>query len=263
MIPAYDNGLAKVFLGNDLDVLEHIPDGSIDLAIYSPPYNLGTSSGGGFADSGGRTGKWGGGRLAKGYANNSDDIPLAEYEAWQKEVLLAVWGKLSLHGAIFLNHKNRVQNGLLWEPLHALNPGLPLRQTIIWTRPGGVNFSPTHFCPTHEVIGLFAKPAYRFKNKGVSGLGDVWHMLPEPSEHSAPFPLGLPARAIEASAGVTTILDPYCGSGTTLRAASDAGLHSIGIDNDPACIEMTARKLAQLSLFEVAPGPQIEDTLPL
>jgi site-specific DNA-methyltransferase (adenine-specific) len=62
---------------------------------------------------------------------------------------------------------------------------------------------------------------------------------------SSPFPLELPTRAILVSAEVNKVLDPYCGSGTTLQAASNAGIRSIGIDNDPWAIELTRKRLGQ------------------
>lgn len=253
MDPAYKDELATVYLAADVDGLKEIPDGTVSLVITSPPYNLGVSSGSGFADPGQATGKWSGGKLATGYGVHDDAMPMEEYVAWQKNVLRTLWDKLTDDGAIFYNHKPRVQNRELWMPLE-LNPGLPLRQIIIWKRPGGINFSPTHFCPTHEWIMLFAKKGYELRDRSVSGLfGDVWDMTPDHgSSHPAPFPLDLPARAIMSSANVETVLDPYCGSGTTLRAATDAGVKSIGIDNDPACVELTRERLAQMNLFGVS-----------
>lgn len=249
MEPYYYDGQTKLLHCEDVVGLNTIEDGSIDLVFTSAPYNLGGTEESGFAtpDSGNKTGKWSGGKLASGYGNHDDNMPHDEYVAWQNSVLSLLWAKLSDHGAIFYNHKPRVKDKILWLPLE-LNPGLPLRQIIIWARPGGVNFSPTHYCPTHEWIMVFAKPGFQLRDRGASGLGDVWNVTPEPSEHPAPFPLGLPARALETCAGINTVLDPYCGSGTTMRAAADIGLQSIGIDNDSWCLDLTIKRLSQQSL---------------
>ena len=56
-------------------------------------------------------------------------------------------------------------------------------------------------------------------------------MAPEKNEHPAPFPLALPAKAIEATTS-KIVCDPFAGSGTTGRAALIAGRKFIGIEKD-------------------------------
>lgn len=46
----------------------------------------------------------------------------------------------------------------------------------------------------------------------------------------------------------TTILDPFCGSGTTLIAASSLGVTSIGIDRDAHYLDLARERLAAASL---------------
>jgi DNA modification methylase len=171
-----------------------------------------------------------------------------QYTEWQRGILRECWRTLTDTGAIFYNHKPRVQNLALQTPLE-FNPGLPVRQIIIWARAGGINFAPTHYCPTHEWIVVFAKPGFRLKSKGASGVGDVWYVPQESGNpHPAPFPLTLPARAIETT-GAKSILDPFNGSGTTLRAAKDAGCRAVGIEREQRWCDYTVKLLAQGVLF--------------
>jgi site-specific DNA-methyltransferase (adenine-specific) len=209
----------------------------VALVVTSPPYNLGDMSGG-LAN------------LAGGYGAYADQLPHDDYVRWQQEILRQSWRLIADDGAIFYNHKPRIRDGILWTPIE-LNPDLPLRQIIIWARTIGVNWSETFFMPMHEWVMLFAKPRFRF-SKSVSHHGDVWRMPPEPNRsHPAPFPLGLPARAIQTAAdGV--ILDPFMGSGTTLRAAKDQGRKSIGIEIDERYCELAAVRLSQESLWGAA-----------
>jgi site-specific DNA-methyltransferase (adenine-specific) len=252
--PMYAEDGIAIYRGDCLDVLPHLP--AADLIFTSPPYNLGRTTGGGFGhykdgqDKGGRAGKWGGSAATGGivYTDHEDSMDPADYESWQRDVLRACWAQLSDRGAIFYNHKPRVQAAELWTPL-ALNPGLPVRQIIVWARAGGVNFAPTHYCPTHEWILVLARPDFRLKSRAASGLGDVW-TVPQDGDnpHPAPFPIGLPGRAIESTAP-RLVIDPFMGSGTTLRAAKDAGIPAIGIDKSERYCEMAIDRLAQGSLF--------------
>jgi site-specific DNA-methyltransferase (adenine-specific) len=255
MTPFYDQDGITIHNGKWEDVLPSLP--KYDLVFTSPPYNLGVSSGGGFGhynmvNAGlrerGGGGKWNGGALADGYDGHADRMPLDEYEAWQKSFLSSAWDHLNDAGAIYYNHKPRVQSGTLWTPLR-LNPGLPLRQIIIWARAGGVNFAPTHYVPTHEWILVLASDQFRLKSKAASGAGDVWYVPQEANKlHPAPFPVTLPARAIETT-GASSVLDPHCGIGSTLVAAKMAGVKAVGIERSKRYCEIAASRLSQGALF--------------
>ena len=253
MKPYYEQSGVTIYHGDCRDVLPSLTAGSFDLVFTSPPYNLGAGTGERFghfrADAplgqrGGRTGKWDMGALADGYGDYDDAMPPAEYEAWQRQTLTACWSLLSDTGAIFYNHKPRVQGGELWTPL-ALNPGLPLRQIVIWARAGGINFSPSFFCPTHEWILVFAKPAFRLRTKAASGVGDVWTISQESNpDHPAPFPELLPRHALETTP-TRSVLDPFMGIGTTLFAAKRLQRQATGIERNERYCEIAAKRLAQ------------------
>jgi site-specific DNA-methyltransferase (adenine-specific) len=262
MKPYYEHAGISIFHADCHDVMAQLAPESFDLIVTSPPYNLGVTTGGGFptghyspdapmAKRGGQ-GKWPGAALASGYDEHDDAMPPADYEAWQRDVLLQCWRLLTDKGAIYYNHKPRVQGGELWTPLR-LNPGLPLRQIVIWKRAGGINFSPAFYVPTHEWVLVLAKPGWRLKSKGASGAGDVWEIPQESgTPHPAPFPERLPLTAIETT-GARTILDPFSGSGTTLVAAKRLGRRAVGIDKSERYCEIAAKRLAQEALpLEVA-----------
>lgn len=63
-------------------------------------------------------------------------------------------------------------------------------------------------------------------------------------EHPAPFPLELAYRLIRMfSFFGDTIIDPFCGMGTTMAAAMKAGRNSIGVDIDPEYCKMAEKRL--------------------
>jgi DNA modification methylase len=63
-------------------------------------------------------------------------------------------------------------------------------------------------------------------------------------QHPAPFPLELATRLVRMfSFTGDTVLDPFCGSGTTMIAALRIGRNSIGVEIDPEYCRMAARYL--------------------
>jgi len=65
--------------------------------------------------------------------------------------------------------------------------------------------------------------------------------------HPAQMPEGLPKRAIQFSCPEQgTVLDPFMGSGTTLRAAKDLNRKAIGIEIEERYCEIAAKRMSQL-----------------
>lgn len=160
-----------------------------------------------------------------------------------------------------------------------LKIGFVLRETIIWHK--GASYSPPHgswpypkgllTANTYEPILVFQKPlqfSQRRKDpsdypehiRKSSELGSVEHgWLMDPvwkisaerdRDHPFPFPLDIPSRLIKLySYSGDTILDPFLGSGTTLRAAKSLGRHGVGVEISSPFIELAKRRLGQETLF--------------
>jgi len=73
----------------------------------------------------------------------------------------------------------------------------------------------------------------------------IWNITgASTKQHPAPFPLELAMRLVRMfSFTEDTVLDPFCGTGTTMVAALRTGRNSIGVDIDPEYCRMTARYL--------------------
>jgi len=233
------NFINQIICGDVVDVMKKIPDGTVDLIVTSPPYNLKNSTGNGMKD--GRGGKWANAALQNGYSHHDDCMPHDKYVKWQRDCLNEMFRIIPDNGAIFYNHKWRVQGGLLQDRQDIVS-GFPVRQIIIWRRKGGFNFNAGYFLPTYEVIYLIAKPEFKLVSKA-NGHGDVWEFTQEMrNEHPAAFPVNLIDRIV-SSTEAETVLDPFMGSGTTAISALNFNRNYIGIDLSPEYCEMAKKRI--------------------
>jgi site-specific DNA-methyltransferase (adenine-specific) len=115
--------------------------------------------------------------------------------------------------------------------------------------------------PTHSDSEKVSGRAKELREKGFYFLryhpkgskpNDVWRILPEDSQgrslHFAPFPIELariPILATCPPGGI--VLDPFCGTGTTLCAALSLGRQSVGIDISRAYLQLAQRRCAAFS----------------
>jgi site-specific DNA-methyltransferase (adenine-specific) len=105
----------------------------------------------------------------------------------------------------------------------------------------GTNGGPWRY--RHESIYVTAG-FVRTDNAAVSII-EAW---PDQSDHIHAKPQALMLRLI-AAAPPGVIADPFAGSGSTLVAAKTLGRRAIGIELEERYCEITARRLAQDTLF--------------
>ena len=232
MTPYYEDDAVTIYHARCEDVLPTLTD--VELVVTSPPYNLrgdGNKPSGTYFTN-----------LGDGYADHDDAMPHADYVAWQHSVLRLLWATLTDDGAIFYNHKPRVGGPSVRLPLELVPAEIPIRQVIVWDRGSGFNRTGCYFVPCQEWVLMIAKPAFRITTRDRF---DVWRIPPETdTEHPAPFPLKF-ARYAVSSTAAELVLDPFMGSGTTLRAAKDCGRRAIGIELSERYCEIAAKRMAQ------------------
>ncbi len=150
--------------------------------------------------------------------------------------------------------------GLPWRLAFALQAdGWWLRSEVIWHKPNAhpesVRDRPTK---AHETLFLLSKSQdYLYDTTAVRGLNGrrlrtVWDIPTRPrrragpeDDHPAPMPLSLAARCVAlTSRPGDVVLDPYAGSGTTLLAADRMERSWIGIELNPAYVDLIERRLA-------------------
>lgn len=78
-------------------------------------------------------------------------------------------------------------------------------------------------------------------------------VAPHPSLKPQSFLRQVVRAALPLGEGV--VLDPFAGSGSTLAAAVAVGYAAIGVERDPAYVELAARSIPRLAALVVAPAP--------
>ena len=230
--------------GDVLDKLKDLSDDIVAMSVTSPPYNKNENKKG-----------W----LVKNvkYAHSSDKMDEMDYQQWQVAVLDEVYRVTKPGGSFFYNHKVRWEKGVLIHPMQWIAKSKwIIRQEIIWDRMIAANLRGWRFWQVEERIYWLIKPM----DDDVIGdelesrhakLTSIWRIAPErSSEHPAPFPIALPARAIYSVLNNTKyqiVLDPFCGTGTTLIAAKALGHQFIGIDISPTYLEIAHKRLSDPS----------------
>jgi len=238
--------LNRIIQGDALTVLKNLPDNIVDVGVTSPPYNKGENKKG-----------W----LVKNvkYAGATDRLPEEKYQENQIAVLNEIFRITKPGGSFFYNHKLRWEKGIMLHPMDWLRKTKwIIRQEIIWDRMIAANIRGWRFWQIEERIYWLYKP----KGKHLIGeelkpkhalLTSIWRFPPEKENpHPAPFPIELPTRVIysimDERHGI--VIDPYCGSGTTLVAAKILKHDFIGIEISAEYINFAEERLRNLKQEE-------------
>lgn len=111
--------------------------------------------------------------------------------------------------------------------------GLPAHQRfLVWDKVQPEDFS-SAMC--EQAWTTIKGPAKLFRR----------HVVSYDKEHPTQKPLELMHWCLGFAPNASTILDPFMGSGTTLRAAKDLGRKCIGIEIEEKYCEIAAKRLAQ------------------
>ncbi len=211
--PYYDDGRGIVIYHGDCrEVLPTLAAGSVDLVLTDPPYGMDWNT-----DARRFTGGKGSHHANRPRIHGDDDD--FDPAPWIDFPRVILWGS---------NH---------------YSSRLPTGTTLVWQKKPADKFG---------VILSDAEVAWEKGGHGVYLFRCVWDGCARESENSEHYhpsqkPVALMRWCINR-AGIESgalILDPYMGSGTTLRAAKDSGLKAIGIEIEERYCELAAKRLAQ------------------
>ncbi len=232
----------KIVTGDALIELENIASGSVELVVADPPYNLG-----------------------KDYGNNHDIQGFDEYLAFSHNWLRQAHRVLKPTGTLYVFMGFRFI-AYLYDILER-ELGMFFNSWIVWHYTQGMGKT-KGFSPRHDDILMFTKtPSFKFNLDSVrvpqkyyrernnmrgANPGDVWtfshvHYCNENrQEHPTQKPEGLIERILLASTDEgDLVLDPFAGSGTTLRVCQQLNRRAIGIELNPDYVGIIKNRLAQ------------------
>ncbi len=235
--PYYDRGGITIYHADAFDVLHELAD--IGAVITDPPY----SSGGAFRGdrSAQTTTKYvQSGTAAYRPEFAGDNRDQRSFLAW-----CSLWMTAARHaaitGAVFCTFSDWRQLPTLTDAVQA--GGWTWRGLATWWKPG-IRMQRGMFSSSAEYVVYATNGPANYDFDGAPQ--NVFRHKPvDEKSHIAEKPVEVMRWILKTVPPGVTILDPFMGSGTTLRAAKDLGHPCIGIDSDLRYVEIAARRLEQ------------------
>ena len=233
LTPYYQDDSVTIYHGDCQQLLDGLSP--VDITVTSPPYNIDQRKRNAHRSdiSSVHVAKW-----KTGY---SDSMEERAYQEWLRGII----GKcirLS-RGLVWMNHKVRYRDGEAIHPLRFMH--FPCYAEVIWDRGISMMLNCKRYAPSHEGLWAFGAPHYW--DDRLNTRMSVWRLPPQRSkDHPCPFPLELVSPLIVSSCPINgTCLDPFSGSGTTLRAAKNLNRKAIGIEKEERYCEIAAQRMRQ------------------
>lgn len=223
--PYYDRDGITIYHGNCLDVLQQITE-KVNLVLTDPPYNL----------------------RAEDIALEGRAPMLRDFgewdEEWHPDAHLREWERILITGgAVIAFTSDRLISEYRNGPLKP-------RGVVVWQKDNPAPHPrPAYVQATEFIVWLQKEGAAATWNSGGYTLNVERCASPSGKErtaHPTQKPLELIKRLVERHSNPgDLIIDPFMGSGTTLRAAKDLGRRAIGIELEEKWCEVAANRLSQ------------------
>lgn len=223
MEPYYQEDGITLYCGDCLELIPLFTAGYFGCLVTDPPYFLPATHY----------------QTRKQFSRNFSDLGILE--SFFKRFFSEVCSKISIDGSGYLFCDGQSYPLFYY---HAYSFSKSLRP-LIWDKQTSINgYGWRH---QHEIILWFecreAKPI-------PTGDGDILRCRAVPvdnREHGAEKPVEILSALIKKTNG-GVILDPFCGSGTTLLAAKQLGRKAVGIEISEKYCEIAVKRLAQMQL---------------
>lgn len=219
----------------------------IDLAVTSPPYNVGIA-----------------------YNSSDDKATYAEYLAFSKIWLSNLFAWTKDTGRLCMNiplDKNKGGHQSVGADLTGIakDVGWQYQTTIVWNEQNisrrtawgsWLSASAPYIIAPVELIVVMYKGTWKKNYKGKSDVSKeefiawtngLWTFNGESKtriQHPAPFPEMLPYRCIRLFSYLgDTVFDPFLGSGTTVLVAEMLGRKGVGVEIDETYVALAKKRI--------------------
>jgi len=249
----------RILIGDCVDEMNALPEGSVDMVFADPPYNLQLE-----------------GDLHRPNNSKVDGVDhdwdqfdsFAAYDRFTRDWLAAARRLLKPDGTLWVigSYHNIYRVGTVLQDL-----GFWMLNDVIWRKTNPMpNFRGRRFTNAHETLLWCARSKdskYRFNYESMKALNDDLQMRSDwlmplctgrerlkidgKKAHPTQKPEALLYRAVLASTDVgETVLDPFFGSGTTGAVAKKLGRHYLGIERDPDYAKLAKNRIAKVRRIE-------------
>lgn len=235
--PYYQDDAVTIYHGDCLDLIDQLAEAAqlVDAVVMDPPYASGTRK---------EMGKASSGAMLRG--QRFADRPI-ENDQMTTQGFVWLMRAVAMRARPILPDGGHILSFIDWRQWPNLVGALEtcnyrVQSMVVWDK-GSIGMG-NGFRRQHELICHASKGVPRVQSKSV---GDVIQApRVEPVDHPSPKPIPLMQRLIEVTVPEDGILlDPFMGSGTTLRAAKNLGRKAIGFESIESYCEVAAENLAQ------------------
>lgn len=235
---SYKNGI-DIYNDDSFNVMNGMPDNSIDLIVTDPPYDFISKSpiGGGFMTNENKK------HLVNidktfGMSFNPDKFLINAKRVMKRFNLYVFTNKNLLCKYIDFAESNDYS----WD-------------ILVWLKPNPVPIFNNHYLIDKEYIVYIRETGATFNTN--LGYNNYFTYYKHPigggskdTNHPTKKPIGLIKRFIMVSSNEgDLILDPFAGSGTTLIACNDLNRRCIGIEINSKYCDIAIKRLSQLTMF--------------
>lgn len=237
MRPYYEDDAVTLYHADSRELLPTLDDQSVDCVITDPPYGDKTHEST-------RTNNTANGR--RGNRVLSGNFGFDSVTPDELRILASEWGRVSRAWVVAnLDYKHAFDFETN-EPT-----GLRLLRIGMWVKTNpNPQISGDRPAQGWEAIAYMHRTDCRPRWNGGGRAGNFILPSSQGQGHPTSKPLPMVSQMVRwfTNPG-DTILDPFAGSGTTLRAAKDEGRKAIGVELDEHYCEVIAKRLTQDTLF--------------